>query len=251
MYARCSNADGFWKVYGNKHGIIRKQGKEKGLMETNREFVPKVKICGVTRIEEAQYLNEILPAYAGFVFWEKSRRNVSFAQAETICRQLDERIQRVAVTVSPKPELLRAVQDVGFDFLQVHGTLESKVLEQCQIPLWCACNLKGPKDLEQLRQHKKITGYVVDAGTAGSGRTFDWMQCSDAVKKAKATVFSGKTFILAGGLNPNNVAEAIALFSPDVVDVSSGVEGVQGKEKDLMGEFVCAVETAKPSRKKE
>lgn len=207
----------------------------------NERGAPQIKICGITKIEEAFCLNEVQAEYAGFVFWEKSKRNVGFAQAEEIQNVLDKRIRRVAVTVSPELELVRQIERSGFDLLQVHGRLREEVIRQCGIPVWRACNLQKPKDMENLERMEKIAGYVIDAGTAGSGKTFDWKGNWEMIEQMKATVFVGKTFVLAGGLNPENITEAVRMFQPDVVDVSSGVEGADGKERALITEFVGKV----------
>ncbi len=198
---------------------------------------PEIKICGITRIEEAAALNEIKAAYAGFVFWEGSRRKISFCQAEEIRKHLDGRVKRVAVTVSPELELLRNIEQAEFDIIQIHGSLQDEILDKSRTPIWQACNIEKPEDLKKLRCHENITGYVLDAGTAGSGRTFDWTGSKAAVEQARALCFEDKIFILAGGLDSKNVVEAVRLFSPDVVDVSSGVEGEKGKERGMILEF--------------
>lgn len=208
---------------------------------TDRRASPQIKICGITQVGEAFYLNEAHLEYAGFVFWQKSKRNVSFAQAEEIHKFLDKSIRRVAVTVSPNLQLVRRIEQAGFDILQVHGELQEEVLKQCSIPIWRACNLQGPQDMHRLEQDRKITGYVLDAKQAGSGKTFDWAGCHTTVKQMKATVFAGKTFVLAGGLSPQNIVEAVKTLEPDAVDVSTGVEGADGKEKSLILDFVRKV----------
>lgn len=210
-------------------------------MEKNDRVSPQIKICGLTRTKEAAYLNQIHAQYAGFVFWENSKRYVDIAQAEEICRCLDKNIMRVAVTVSPDLKLLGQIELAGFDILQVHGELKEEILEKSRISIWQACNLKETADIEKLLWHEKITGYVIDAGTAGSGRTFDWAASRQILEKARTTLMAGKTWILAGGLNSQNVQEAIQIFAPDVVDVSSGVEGDCGKEKTLILEFAGKV----------
>lgn len=211
---------------------------------------PKIKICGLTRIEDAKALNEAQADYAGFVFYEKSKRNVSIEDVEKIGSILNDRIKKVAVTISPDAKLLEQIEQLGFHILQVHGELKKEVLEKSHIPIWRACNLKEIKDVEQLEQHKKIQGYVIDAGTAGSGNTFDWEQHQESIRKMRNTLFAGKQFILAGGLQIENVRKGIELFSPDVVDISSGVERKQeeksgqeksGKDKALILEFVKKV----------
>ncbi|MCI9083515.1 MAG: phosphoribosylanthranilate isomerase [Lachnospiraceae bacterium] len=198
---------------------------------------PQIKICGITRVEEAAFLNEIQAEYAGFVFWEKSRRNVPIEKAEEIRRHLQKNIKSVAVTVSPDLELLRKIEQSGFDLIQIHGCLRKEILENSRIAIWQACNLKETEDLKKLIPHENIRGYVLDAGTAGGGRTFDWQSSKEAVQQAKTEYFAGKTFVLAGGLHPGNVSEAVRIFSPDVVDVSSGVESEGGKERRIILEF--------------
>lgn len=184
---------------------------------------PKIKICGLTKPEEADFLNQVKADYAGFVFFEKSKRNVTFPQAKEILSRLSSDIKRVAVTVSPDVTLCRKIEEYGFDILQVHGELKPEVLEQSGLPIWRACNIENTQDLKRLEHHEKITAYVVDAKTAGSGQTFDWQSSREAADR-KEYYFHGKGFVLAGGLHSGNVTEGIELFQPDVVDVSSGVE---------------------------
>lgn len=199
--------------------------------------VPQIKICGLTRLEEAGYLNEVKADYAGFVFYRKSKRNVTMDQARLVHTGLSENIKCVAVTVSPDVRLCQQIEEAGFDILQVHGELKPEVLIQSQIPIWRACNIKDIKELEQLEQHEKIVAYLVDASDYGSGRTFDWQSCQD-IKEKKEHYFKGKTFVLAGGLNSENVAEGVQTFEPDIVDVSSGVEKDGRKDRQLIADFV-------------
>ena len=93
--------------------------------------MPEIKICGITRPEETDYLNEAGVEYAGFVFYEKSRRNVTLAKAKELMRRLDDGIQKVAVTVAPDKEQIRELVEAGFDILQVHGTIMENELTAC------------------------------------------------------------------------------------------------------------------------
>ncbi len=210
-------------------------------MQNEIEKTPQIKICGITRAKEASYLNESRVDYAGFVFCEKSKRNISLARAEEIGVLLDGHIKRVAVTVSPNLQLMRQIEHAGFDILQVHGKLQEEVVRQCSLPIWRACNLQKAEDLQKLEQREEIRGYVIDAKTAGSGRSFDWAAYRETVETMKKSVFAGRKLILAGGLNAENVAEAVEIFKPDIVDVSSGVENLQGKSRTLVLEFSEAV----------
>ena len=191
--------------------------------------MPQIKICGITRPEEIEFLNENEVDYAGFVFFEKSKRNVTVSQAKKLVERLDKKIKRTAVTVSPDEELVQSIEQEGFDILQVHGEAKERL------------------EWEQAFSIPQITGFVVDGASYGGGETFRWENAKASTPEAIA--FRGllqkikeKTFILAGGLKAQNVSEGIRIFSPDVVDVSSGVEGKGGKDKEKMKEFVKKVQ---------
>lgn len=212
-----------------------------------------VKICGITTEQEAEYLNEAqkllteknsqkkAQMYAGFVFYEKSKRNVSIEQAEKIFKILNPDIKKVAVTVEPDRVLAGSLTEAGFDILQAHKNLKQEVLDTVSIPVWLAVNLEKAEMLEaadaQLQRDtaKKIQAVLVDAPGYGSGKTFGWENAQDDER----TRFLGfrwrmreekRLFLLAGGLTPENVGDGIRFFDPDIVDVSSGVEGEDGKK---------------------
>lgn len=208
----------------------------------------QVKICGLTKTEEATYLNEVGADYAGFVFYPKSKRNISFAQAKAIRELLNPQIRAVAVTVSPGGDTIQKIINFGFDIIQIHGELTQEALETASIPVWYAVNiikeeelLKKVKTFMEMPQHlqKKIEAIVVDGASYGGGKTFDWKQAD--VKNAAAELLMHRKFVLAGGLNESNVQEGMKLFSPNVVDVSSGVEGENGKDKTKINNFVRKV----------
>ena len=216
----------------------------------------EVKICGLTRPEEAAYLNEAGADYAGFVFFEKSRRNLTIEQADTIKALLNPTIRRVAVTVSPDAKLALALEAAGFDVLQVHKELSRQVLEAVHIPIWYAFNIGKEEELlekqhflEELPEHlaDKITAVVVDGAEYGSGKTFDWTD-AEQIREKQKIFWDNRKFVLAGGLNPENVSEAIRIFQPDIVDVSSGVEGSNGKDKQKIYRFIEAVKETKGIR---
>lgn len=209
----------------------------------------KIKICGITNEKEADYLNDNKVDFAGFVFYEKSKRNITIDKARLIMNKLDSNIKKVAVMVSPTPEEVIDKEDAGFDVIQIHGELKESILDKTRKEVWCAINLSDEEYDDKMRwlmglkpnQYRKITGIVIDSKNFGSGQTFDWQQNID---KLESKVFKDKTFILAGGLNPDNVGEAISILHPDIVDVSSGVEGshdMVGKDRRLIDRFVLAV----------
>lgn len=212
-----------------------------------------VKICGITTEQEAEYLNEAqkllaeknsqkkAQLYAGFVFYEKSRRNNTIERAKEMIIKLNPDIKKVAVTVEPDRKLAERLTEAGFDILQVHKKLKQEVLENVSIPIWFAVNLKSAETLaaaeEQLQIDTagKIQAVLVDAPEYGSGKTFGWEK-SDDKERRRFEEFrwrireDKRLFLLAGGLTPENVGDGIRFFDPDIVDVSSGVEGEDGKK---------------------
>ena len=187
-------------------------------MKDNRAVL--VKVCGLTDTVEADYLNKNKVDFAGFVlFFPKSKRNISIEKAEQIMAELDENIKKVAVIVSPDESEIQQINGSGFDYVQIHGEIKDRLLEQISKPVFKAFNI------HKYQNNAKIVGYVFDAAVPGSGKVFDWSILNDIKRDAK-------TFILAGGLNDSNVREAVKLVNPDVVDVSSGVEYDSGSGKD-------------------
>lgn len=193
-------------------------------MKDNRAVL--VKVCGLTDTVEADYLNKNKVDFAGFVlFFPKSKRNISIEKAEQIMAELDENIKKVAVIVSPDESEIQQINGSGFDYVQIHGEIKDRLLEQISKPVFKAFNIKDIKNIHKYQNNAKIVGYVFDAAVPGSGKVFDWSILNDIKRDAK-------TFILAGGLNDSNVREAVKLVNPDVVDVSSGVEYDSGGGKD-------------------
>lgn len=200
----------------------------------------KIKICGLTSIKEAEYLNENAVDFAGFVlFFPKSKRNISIAKAKEIFFALHSSIKKVAVVVSPTLEQVREIEAAGFDYIQIHGSLEDCLLSQINIPVLKAFNIKDMEQYERFQNNPKIAGYVFDALEPGSGKTFDWKLVTNLPRDEKL-------FLLAGGLQPDNVADAIAAIQPNGVDVSSGVEFVDkpGKDAEKIKRFVTNVRSA-------
>ena len=193
-------------------------------MKDNRAVL--VKVCGLTDTMEADYLNKNKVDFAGFVlFFPKSKRNISIEKAEQIMAELDENIKKVAVIVSPDESEIQQINGSGCDYVQIHGEIKDRLLEQISKPVFKAFNIKDIKNIHKYQNNAKIVGYVFDAAAPGSGKVFDWSILNDIKRDAK-------TFILAGGLNDSNVREAVKLVNPDVVDVSSGVEYDSGRGKD-------------------
>lgn len=196
----------------------------------------QIKICGLTDVCEAEYLNRNHVDYAGFIlFYEKSRRNLTIEQAKPIMEALDERIKKVAVTVEPTVQQVRDIRKAGFDLIQIHGKLQPEVLD-VEIPILKAFNITDMELYEYYQSCPQIVGYVFDAHEPGSGQAFDW-------KLLQTLPRDDKLLFLAGGLHSENVARAAACVRPDGVDVSTGVEYTDKKGKDpaKIDAFVKAV----------
>ncbi len=208
----------------------------------------KIKICGITSVAEADYLNDNKVDYAGFVFYEKSKRNVSLEQARLIFERLEPDMKKVAVMVSPTLEEFIEKENESFDIIQIHGKLDPGILDMARKDVWCAINLSEDEFREKIayveslsdKQLDRIKGVVIDSKNFGSGEAFDWQKNKD---KLSTEIIKDKTFILAGGLNKDNVGEATSILKPDIIDVSSGVEiskDKTGKDKRLIEQFVEA-----------
>lgn len=196
------------------------------MRETQQEsIVPKIKICGLTSVEEAAWVVEERVDYAGIVlFYSKSRRNMTITEAKELLpvikkgRALSGKpILTVAVTVSPTPEQIEEIQAAGFDRIQVHGELSKESFDAIRIPMIRAFNGFDKEAYEKFHHCEKVEAYLFDAGKPGSGQIFDWSVLRQLPRDEKP-------IFLAGGLNADNIAQAIREVTPDVVDVSSGVE---------------------------
>lgn len=199
-----------------------------------------IKICGLTTLSDIEAVNKAMPDFAGFVlFFEKSKRNNTIEQATALLSSLSEKIKKVAVVVSPTTVQIEQIETAGFDFIQIHGTLETELLENIHLPVLRAFNVTDLDQYETYHRCPKIAGYVFDAIEPGSGKTFDWSLVKTLPKDEKL-------FLLAGGLHAGNVIDAIRALHPDGIDVSSGVEydDKPGKDPEKIAGFVSKVKNA-------
>lgn len=199
----------------------------------------KIKICGMTCDADIEAVNTYLPDYIGFVlFFPKSKRNISIGQAKQLLEKVDEKIETVAVVVSPTTEQVKQIEEVGFNYIQIHGTVTDEVYEQCKLPILRAFNVSDLDKLEEYEAKDKIKGYVFDSETPGSGKTFDWSMLDDIRQKQKTVASNNdvsnkdtkKMIFLAGGIDETNVKRAISEVAPDVIDLSSAVEKTSDDE---------------------
>lgn len=197
----------------------------------------KIKICGITAIEETAYLNQNHVDFAGMIlFFPKSRRNITLEQAQLLIQALDPAIKKTAVVVSPTLEQALALEALHFDYIQIHGDLSQDLLQGLHTPILKAFNVSDMHSYPYYHRFPQIAGYVFDAAEPGSGKTFDWSLVKNIPRDEKL-------LLLAGGLTPDNVTDAIRFIHPDGVDVSSGVEygNKPGKDPEKVAAFTQAV----------
>lgn len=197
----------------------------------------KIKICGITNEKEVEYLNEAKVDFAGFIqFVSKSKRNIETKQAKALINLLDKSIKSVAVTISPDIEQIEIIQEAGFDYLQIHGSISDEVLEKINIPAIKAFNVNDLSEYVRFHNCEKVVGYIFDAQVPGSGKAFDWSVIKNIPKDEKFAM-------LAGGLNCENIAQALKMTNIDGVDTSSGVENDNGigKSREKIIQFAKIV----------
>jgi len=213
-----------------------KKGFEK---EFKEDFM--IKICGLKNAEEAKWVAEAGADFAGMVlFFPKSKRNIDIETAKSVMSGLGNRVKSVAVTVTPSLEQIRAVEAAGFDYLQYHGKLEEDLLTEIDIPIIKAFNVKDVSDIKTFVDNERIVGFVFDANAPGSGMGFDYAVLESVRAEIEAAEANGKFVLLAGGLGPDNVAQALKETGFKGVDTSSGVENEagDGKSRDKIFSFV-------------
>jgi phosphoribosylanthranilate isomerase len=203
----------------------------------------RVKICGITRCEDAQLAVDAGVDAIGLVFYEKSPRFVSNAQAAKISQIIPAFISRVALFKDADEQMVRSVlAEVEIDIIQFHGSETVDFCEQFKRPYIKALGVKGAEHdadflLKSARDFQSAKALLLDGhapGEAGgTGESFDWASITSVEKP----------IVLAGGLTPENVKQAIDLLHPFAVDVSSGVESSPGiKDKDKVAAFMQQVD---------
>lgn len=237
----------------------------------------KIKICGLKRLQDIEYVNELLPDYVGFVF-AKSKRQVDMEKAEELIYKLNNSIKTVGVFVDEDIKKVKNIaENLKLDVLQFHGKEDEEYFSQLkEFQLWKSVSIKvdltqtkaarKPKEIDLLDSHKingennsdfynleeyqkdldKLNKYNIEAvvldssvkgAEGGTGVSFDW--------KVISKLNIGKKLILAGGLNTDNVTEAVNKVKPFAVDVSSGVETEGVKDFNKIKTFIEKVRNIK------
>lgn len=208
---------------------------------------PLIKICGITTNDDAAAVASAGADLIGLNFWARSKRVVSLDRARDLAvraRGTAPGIGVVGLFVNADLEEIAAVvAAVGLDIIQLHGDEREAdciaVIARCGLPVWKAVPVSGPADIADLGRWP-VAAVLLDApsaGRGGSGKTIDW-------GLAAAAAVGGRV-VLAGGLDPDNVATAVRTVRPWAVDVASGVELEPGvKDHARVAAFVAAVRGA-------
>jgi phosphoribosylanthranilate isomerase len=197
----------------------------------------RIKFCGLTRPQDLAVAEELGVEAVGFVLWADSPRGVGLDRTAELVAKLPKSITPVGVFVQPtRDEIVRAVNVARIRVAQVHGLTEFESLRGLPCELWVAMSLEG--DIDRVPIEATI---LLDAHDphrhGGTGKTIDWDAARD--------ITSRRRVMLAGGLTPANVGDAIRRAQPHGVDVSSGIEELPGiKDARLMREFAKAVRFA-------
>ena len=194
----------------------------------------KIKLCGLTRSCDIEYVNELLPEYIGFVFAPKSRRYISPEKAEVLREHLDDRITPMGVFVDEKIEVIAdLIKRKIIDIVQLHGNESEKYITGLRRVIDCpvikAFRIESEADIASANQSS--ADYVLLDSGGGTGKVFDHSLLKDIARP----------YFLAGGLTPENVETAVKQLAPFAVDASTSLETDGFKDKIKMTAFVNAV----------
>ena len=195
-----------------------------------------IKICGLSRTCDIDHVNEAMPDYAGFILhFPKSHRNVTAQQARELIQRLKPGIRAVGVFVDQSLETVcGTAKTAGLDIIQLHGREDNafilNVRERTGLPVWKAFRVRKAEDIGEAAACAADM-VLLDNGY-GTGEAFDWSIVSGTQALLQ------REFILAGGLTPDTIPEAVRALRPAAVDLSSGVETDKLKDR---GKIIAAV----------
>ena len=190
----------------------------------------KIKICGITNIQDAMAAVNLGADALGFVFYKESKRYINPSNAFEITKMLPPFVKKIGVFTNEDQSSIKDITaEVNLDLLQIHGDETPEYCTRLESPYIKAFRLKDEAAISEINDYN-TNYFLFDAYSkdeyGGTGHAFDWNIIKDKP-------FENKYVILSGGLNPGNVGEAVSLLNPYAVDVSSGVEESPGK-KDIV-----------------
>lgn len=198
----------------------------------------RIKICGITSMEAALHAADAGADALGFVFFAESKRAIGPDEAWEIVQRVPAFVSTVGLFVNADPEdFFEITEACPTDFAQFHGTESVATVRECGTRLIKAVRFSEKTieaDLQRWSALEEVDAILVDGSAGGQGTAFDWSKLAEVRSAAE------KPLILAGGLTPENVEEAIRAVRPFAVDVSSGVESAPGVKDPARVEAFCA-----------
>lgn len=188
----------------------------------------KIKICGLKRIEDIDYVNELKPDYIGFILTDGFKRSITAETAKTLKNRLNETIKAVGVFVNDDLEKINAlISDGVIDLVQLHGSESPEYCAKINAPV---IKYFKPDMFNQIKDYE-TDYFLFDSGT-GTGEVFDWSKIPK----------TDKPYFLAGGLNASNIPQAISEINPYCIDLSSSVETNGAKDYYKIKEIMECIE---------
>lgn len=195
----------------------------------------KIKICGLYRSEDIRYVNQVRPDWCGFIInFPKSHRSLAPEKVRSLRRELDDAVVPVGVFVNqPVDTVVALLNDGTVSIAQLHGQEDAAYIAALRAaapghPVWKAYKVRSPEDLAAAN-HSTADLIILDNGY-GTGETFDWSLAEGITRP----------WLLAGGLTPQNIPEAVTLLHPYGLDISSRVETEKKKDFDKIQAAVAA-----------
>lgn len=204
----------------------------------------KVKVCGMTQLQDAEFAVEQGADAVGFIFYKKSPRSITMKEAREIISKLPPFVDTVGVFVNESADRVNKVADYcGLDMVQLHGEESPAFCRKIRRRVIKAFRVIDLQSLKQMEKYP-VSGFLLDTFCAdlhgGTGKTFDWNLALPAKKMGSV--------ILAGGLTPRNIGRAIRQVRPYGVDVCSGVEKTPGiKDPEKVREFLKNIRSGSQS----
>lgn len=206
---------------------------------------PYVKICGITCAEDAQLATQFGASAIGVNFFEGSRRSTSPGEALPWLQAFEGSLDRIAVVVDASEEFLGVLREAGcFEAVQFHGSESPEFCKRAGFPRWIkAVRVRGEQDLESVLAYETpeiLLDSYMEGAHGGTGKRLDWDLARDFIEDNR-----DRRVLVAGGLSPVNVRDAVRLMRPWGVDVASGVEKTpRSKDIYLVREFIRQAHSA-------
>lgn len=199
----------------------------------------EIKICGIKTVEDIQIINKYNIHYAGFIFAKGSKREVSPQLAKELIKNLNSNIKSVGVfTYTPIEKINQIANYCNLDIVQLHSNETDDDIKRSNKITWKSVSVKSYASLNQIAEYKCANGILLDTykqnALGGTGESFDW----NLVKGLSQKYF----VILAGGLDENNINQAIKIVNPQVVDICSGAETNGFKDENKIKNLVRRIE---------